>query len=358
MRNRMRGRRWPAVVATAAAGLVVTQLAAGQEPSFRVVAQGLNNPRGLEIAADGSIFVAQAGIAGKKCMGKGENRQCLGFTGAIDRIGGGVRTRYAAGFASFGAPGGAFAVGVDDVALSPSGTVYAIVSGGGPPVRREGPRVAAQAGHLMKLGRDGKVAIADVATYEFDHNPDGADVNGNPYSVAWSPLGLVATDAGGNSLLRVGADGRVTTITTFPSQRACGRAFQSVPTTVVWHGGAFYVGELGGEGPPGLARVWRVVPGQKPTVYARGFTAITGIAFGPDGSLYVSQLVARGFGQFERGDFTGRLVRLGPDGRRRELARGRLIAPAGVGVGSDGTVYVATGSLFPRRGQVVAIAPS
>jgi glucose/arabinose dehydrogenase len=351
-------RRAAAVAAALAAALVAVQAAPAQEPSLRVVAKGLNNPRGLEVAPDGSIFVAQAGAAGTRCRGEGDDAECVGFTGAIDRIAGGVRARYAAGFVSYGGRGGAFAVGVADVAVSPDGTVYAIVSGGGPPVRAEGARVAGQAGHLLRIQRGGWAPVADVATYEFEHNPDGADVNGNPYSVVWSPLGLAVTDAGGNSLLGVGRDGRVTTIATFPAQRSGGRAFQSVPTTVVWHRGAFYVGELGGEGPPGLARVWRVVPGERPTVYARGFTAITGIAFGPDGSLYVSELAARGFAQFERGDFTGRLVRVGIDGRRTELARGRLVAPAGVGVAPDGTIYVATGSLFAGRGQVVAIHPA
>jgi sugar lactone lactonase YvrE len=149
----------------------------------------------------------------------------------------------------------------------------------------------------------------------------------------------------------------VTTIATFPPHRLGGRTAQSVPTTVVWHEGAFYVGELAEGAPRGRARVWRVVPGGRPTVYRTGFTTITGIAFGPDGSLYVAQLLRDGPAQFERGDFTGALVRVAPDGRRSELARGRLTAPAGVAVGRDGTVYVAVNSVFPSRGQIVAIVP-
>jgi hypothetical protein len=357
VRKRIPSGRWAAAVVAAGAALALTQLAAGQEPSFRVVAKGLNNPRGIELAADGSLYVAQTGLAGKRCRGQGEDTQCLGFTGAIDRISGSTRERYAAGFVSGAGRDGSFAGGLADVAVAPDGTVYGVVMGFGPKPQELGPEVAAQAGQVLRIDHGDKTSIADVAAYEFEHNPDDADTNGNPYSVVWTPIGLVAADAGGNSLLRVGGDGRVTTIATFPANRRGSGVFQSVPTTVVWHEGALYVGELGGEGPPGLARVWRIVPGEKPTLYASGFTTITGIAFGPDGSLYVSQLFRNGFGQLARGNFTGALFRVDSAGHRTELARGRLIAPAGVAVAGDGTVYVATGSLFARRGQIVAIRP-
>ena len=94
----------------------------------------------------------------------------------------------------------------------------------------------------------------------------------------------------------------MTTIATFPAQRFHGHAAQSVPTSVVWHDGAFYIGELGGDGtPPGHSRIWRVVPGGKPVVAATGLSAIGGIAFGPDGSLYVSELSRQGLAGLEKG---------------------------------------------------------
>jgi sugar lactone lactonase YvrE len=346
-------RRWAALAAVA--GALVLAAPAATEPGLTVVAKGLNNPRGLELAPDGSLFVAQAGVGGPRCEGQGEDEQCLGLTGAIDRIARGKRERYAAGFLSGAGKGGAFAAGVDDVAIAPSGAVYGIVGGSAADLPA---RMAAQAGKLLRVERGRKIAVADVAAYELAHNPDASDVNPNAYAVAWSPVGLAVADAGGNSLLRVGADGRVTTLATFPAHRLGGRAAQSVPTTVVWHEGAFYVGELAMGAPDGRARVWRVAPGGRPSVYRAGFTTITGIAFGPDGSLYVSELLRDGPAQFERGDFTGAVVRVGPDGRRSELARGRLAAPAGVAVAGDGTVYVAVNSLFPGRGQIVALRAS
>ena len=64
-----------------------------------------------------------------------------------------------------------------------------------------------------------------------------------------------------------------------------------VPTSVVkGPDGAFYVSQLTGfPFTPGVANIWRLVPGQTPTVYASGLTNMTDLAFGPDGSLYAGR---------------------------------------------------------------------
>ncbi len=54
-------------------------------------------------------------------------------------------------------------------------------------------------------------------------------------------------------------------------------------------------------------------------------------------------------------DLGGAVIRVWPNGSRTELAEGRLIAPGGVAVGRDGTVYVSVNSLFRNRGEVLAI---
>ena len=60
---------------------------------------------------------------------------------------------------------------------------------------------------------------------------------------------------------------------------------ESVPTgVVVGPDDAYYVSELtGAPFPAGGAVVWRVVPGEEPSVYATGLTNGMDLAFGPDG---------------------------------------------------------------------------
>jgi hypothetical protein len=338
---------------------VLSQVATGAAPGLRVVADHLNNPRGLELAPDGALFVAEAGAAGPKCVKSPEGEACGGFSSAVLRIAGGHVERYGTGFLSGGSRDGSFATGVDDIAIW-NGSVYAIETSFGPAPQKFGAAIAAQSGFLFRIDRGRKTPIANVADYEFKHNPARDNVDSDPYSVAGSPLGLAVADAAGNSLVLVTPDGRVSTLATFVGQRFGNHAAQSVPTSVVWHDDAFYVGELGGGGTPnGRSRIWRVVPGEQATVWKTGFTTITGIAFGPDGSLYVSELAKKGLGGGEGGGApTGALIRITPDGQRSELAPGRLTAPAGVAVAADGTVYVSVNSVFARKGQVVAIGGS
>ena len=71
---------------------------------------------------------------------------------------------------------------------------------------------------------------------------------------------------------------------------------QSVPTSVVvGPDGAYYVGQLtGGPFPIGGASVFRVVPGEDPTIYATGFTNIIDLGFGPDGTPSVQRTTRAG----------------------------------------------------------------
>ena len=60
----------------------------------------------------------------------------------------------------------------------------------------------------MKITPSGVVhSVADIGAYERANNPDGLQVDTNAYAVLALPGHQLVTDAGGNSLLDVRANG-------------------------------------------------------------------------------------------------------------------------------------------------------
>ncbi len=359
--------------AALAAALALTAAAPAQEPPApapapagppaTVVAAGLDNPRGLALRPDGSLLVAEAGRAGRTCLRRPE--VCVGLSSGVREIRGERLRRIARGLPSLGGPDGSFAAGANAVSVAPDGTVYTVTSSTpGAAQKRALPRgIARGLGKLVRIRGGRTRAVASIDSYEFRRNPDRQDVNSNPYAV----LGLsrsraLVVDAGANAVFDVRGS-RVRLLAVLPPN---GQA-QSVPTSIArGPDGAYYVGEFVGEGQTaGNARVFRIRPGGRPEVAHAGFTAISGLAFGPDGSLYVTQFNETGGEQ----DVNGVVVRVAPDGTRTFLGRGQLFVPAGAAVGPDGAVYVSNWSVLPgraatqgpfagRRGEVVRLAPA
>jgi hypothetical protein len=245
--------------------------------------------------------------------------------------------------------------------------------GGPPDVRQEIGGLAEKFGFIFQALPGQAKWLTDVAAYEAQANPDGGEIDSNPYSFA--SLGgkrFAVADAGANDLLLVdAATGKISTLAVFPdrvvpvdprAQAAFGlppqMPAQAVPNSVaVGPDGAIYVGQLlGFPFTPGESNVYRVVPGQAPTVFASGFSSIIDIAFGPDGSLYVLE-IAKGslVSAFLDGDFTGALIKVDKDGNKTEIASVGLVAPGGLAINAAGEIYVSNYSIFPGMGQVVKI---
>jgi sugar lactone lactonase YvrE len=190
---------------------------------------------------------------------------------------------------------------------------------------------------------------ADIRAWELDHDPDGAHSGeSNPYAVLALPGERIAVDAAGNTLLRVGANDEISMLALFPARTM----MDSVPTAVVMGpDGAYYVSELTGfPFPEGGARIYRVVPGQIPEIYAEGFTNIIDLAFAGDGSLLVLEIAAHGL---LSGDPAGQLIRLNPDGSRDTLIDEGLYSPTAVAVGTDGGIYISNHGMEPGIGEVL-----
>lgn len=308
---------------------------------------------GLAAAPDGSLLVADAG-SGIVELRKGEGNLVTPL------------------------------VGVTDIAPIGRGTMFAI-TGGGP---------GADARKLFRVSHGSIEQLADLGAFEARVNPDGGEIDSNPFDVAAAGDKALVADAGGNDLLVVDQDGNVDWVATLPTElvstanvknlAGCptpppGFEFictlpamfpaQAVATSVaIGPDGAYYVGELKGfPGPTGESKVWRIEPGTRHAacgtspacrVVAGGFTSIVDLAFAPDGSLYVVEIDEASFLAVELG-----LPSPGGTVNRCNLAKGtcaevaaHLRIPIAVAVTRDGTAYAAIKALIPGAAEVIALS--
>jgi hypothetical protein len=319
----------------------------------------LDGPRGVDNVAKGKTLVAEADGT---------------FSLVVERRHKEAK-KYVLG--SAGPPGFANAVSADR-----TGKVYILTTGGDP----------AEGGATLFKWRKGWAApqpVADIAAYQAtDPDPDNqADDPGesNPYGVAALKHGAaLVSDAAGNDLLKVRADGFIKTVArilprtvevpeglppTDPDGNPLPPAGSMIPSesvatsVTVGADGYYYLGELRGfPATPGASSVWRINP--KATnaacdwehpykgackLYKSGFTSIVDLAADGKGNIYVLELDKASWLAFELGSpdaGTGGLFKINPHRKVRELAKNKIASPAGgVDASWRGTVYV-TGPVF------------
>jgi hypothetical protein len=342
--------------------LSLTALAKKDGPSLAsgvtVVMSQLDNPRGLTWGPEGALYVAEAGngtITGP-CAPVPRGQNCYSGTGAITRLWKGEQERVASGLPSIilmTAAGPGDVAGPHDVSFQGKGNGYVTIGWGGPPAARAAlGALGGTVGALIRVTPNGgwKV-VADIAGFENANNPAGGPLDSNPYGVLAEGGQTFVTDAGGNSILAVSANGDVSLVGVLPPTAASGA--DAVPTEVVrGPDGALYVSQL--TGVPflaGAASIWRIAQGSAPQIYKTGFKTITDTDWGPDGSLYVLQYAT---GAFFAGP--GLVIRIAPDGTQTTIATG-LTNPTSVLAGDDGVVYVSNRGNVAGTGEVLRIVP-
>jgi hypothetical protein len=367
------------VAALAAAGAALSRPA----PAPKVVARDLDNPRKLFVAR-GDLYVVEAGHGGRdRCLGRGSGRTCIGLSGAITRLRAGRQQRVVTGLWSGALPTGQRGEGPADVIVR-GRTYYVLLQDGSIDahgMNQLGPD-GSTAGDLVTTpaGRAKPAVVFNFAAFEAARNPDhgagsGAKygnppIDSDPYAFVSYRGGFAVADAAGNDLLWITPKGTVSVLAVFPTQTVPLTAAQrktigapagmttfvaqSVPSSdAVGPDGALYVGELTGVPfAPRTARVWRVAPGKKPTVYASGFTAISDLAFAGKNLLVLEFATKSLLGPKS----PGALVKVEPNGRRTVIWSAGLAEPTGLAVAGK-AIYVSNQGVSPH-GEVVSLPAS
>jgi hypothetical protein len=330
------------------------------------VAKGLNGPMGVLVAPDGSVWVIDSGIGGETevpgvdtATGQPTTAK-LGDSAQVVQITRDGSQTVVANLPSIvqgmEATGGARLALLNDTLYATSGFWIEVA----------GPDAAPNMAVVAKIDGSQVTEVANLWKLESEQNPGGFIKEAHPYGLAAGPDGnLWVTEAGANELLKVNpASGQVEVVAVFegvPSplpNEARGGALESdpVPTGVAFgQDGSAYVSFLPGfPFLPGSAKVVKVSVDGQVSDYATGLTMLTDLRSGPDGNMYAVQV-----GQFtEQGPVpnSGAIIRV-KAGAASEVVMGGLSFPTSIDFNVAGDAYVTiNGAGAPGTGEVVKFA--
>ncbi|BAY16920.1 hypothetical protein NIES21_27540 [Anabaenopsis circularis NIES-21] len=376
---------------------IVAGTKAAEAASFKVIADGLNNPRNLDFDREGNLYVTESGYGGDGSDGRcipspsaGYIPLCAAQNGSLTKIAkDGTRTTILSGLTSLAlSPSGEQAAGPADFKFDSRGNAYLLTGLAGNPANRDTVLRAPDLGKLYKvnLNTGGLTTLADFAAYEASNNPDGTDIISNPYAFTIKGDTAFVVDGGGNSIYSVGLDGGgIKDVAAFPLKviprdqleypdlgpdvdpNALPVTQQSVPTGIaVAPDGSLTVSEYTYfPYPEGEARLFSVNPDDlEIQSLADGFTQLTGVTYDPEGNLYalqhinVSEWKAIQQGGIITGDISGSVIKIGTDGTRSTIWSGDgLEAASGITYGPDGNLYISNRARLAGSGQVIRINP-
>lgn len=335
-----------------------------------ILESGLVSPRGITLGPDGNLYLTEAGNGGgsngSNCIVAGSgNTVCYGATGAIGEynLSNNLYRQLITDLPSLATKTGTDGTGIHDLYFDNGGNLYGILGFGADPSLRSNLGISSF-GKLISVNLSGTPSWSvgpDISAYEAANNPDGLEINSNPYSLAIGNGITYVADAGGNDILQVSNTETISLTHLFPTQSVnlpfppfAPYPMQAVPTgIVIGPDNNLYIAQFTGfPFPPGGASIYRLNSGGV-TQFATGFTNLIGLAFGPNGNLFALQYATNYLG----GNFQGSVWEITPDGTKTNIFSEGLVSPTGIAVSSDGTIYVANRGAVAGEGELLALTP-
>jgi hypothetical protein len=315
-------------------------------PGVTVVANGLNNPQGFTWSPDGSVYLALAGVGGETegIWINAPSGNFGGYTARVTRIAAGCAVAVAEGLPSSVYAEADYVWGVSDVAFLDN-QLYALINAG--PDWGTFDDVSG----VYRIGDDGtSELVADLSSWFEDVPPDfvAPDYNsdGSLFDMEAGDDALWVVESVGGRLLRVSPDGEITLVADLSVDHP-------VPDALILAGdGGAYVGYLMTHPyTDGLAKVVHVTADGTVTDAWTGLTTVTGLALGPDGTLYAVEMSTENTAEPPNlQPNTGRVVRqTGPSTSEPVVTDGNLLTK--IRFGSDGALYVTYPAYAPDAGQ-------
>jgi hypothetical protein len=336
----------------------------GAVPNISIfVNSGLNNPRGLKFGPDGNLYVAEGGIGGSNpacsvvpAVGPYTGSDTGGRISRIDAQGNRTTVTDTLPTSQTSMASGSLISGVADVAFI-DGTMYALLAGAGCSHGVSIPNGVA------RIHQDGTwELIADLSAFQQANpvaNPNPGDFE--PDGTWWSMLAvhgeLYAVEPNHGELDKITLHGKISRVVDISASQG-----HVVPTAMARHGNNFYVSNLGTFDSDQLnaQSIFKITPSGELRIVATGFSKVLGLAFDQRARLYVLET---SYSATDPGPEpgTGRLIRVLPSGKQEvviDSTSGLLTFPTGMTFGPDGSLYISNIGFGPPPiglGQILRV---
>ncbi len=313
---------------------------AAPSATVSVFASGFTNPRGLEWAPDGNLYLAEAGSGVTAETGGRISR--ITPAGAVSTVTTDLPTMNFEGEAA----------GPMDLTFL-NNTLYVLSDGGA------SLNVSRPAGIYRVNSNGSTTVVADLGAWQRSHPvanpPQDFLADGSWYNVAAVRGDLYALDANHGELVRVSTSGAVSRVADLSATQG-----HSVPTALDYRGN-FYIGNLGLFTPtaPGQEKIIKVSPDGSVQDVATGLSAIVGLVIDQRSWMYVLEL---GDVPFPFAPGLGKIIAISPSGEQTVLVAAStgftdLTHPTAMTMGPDGNLYVSNKGFggAPGSGQVLKV---